>query len=84
MRSLSELFLRHHRLENESEAFKDGLDCAIEMIETNLVRVSFKELQEVLRDSFERSKVNLQYAKSQDARDFQLGYQAVCKHFLAE
>jgi hypothetical protein len=77
-----EMFLNHHELANKSDAFREGVECAFEQIETNLVRLSFSGLAEMLRDCYGRSQKNLEYAKSEDAAEFQRGYQAVCKHFL--
>ena len=67
---------------DRTEAFKEGIEVAFDQIESNLARLSFKDLAEMLKDRYERSLTNLENAQDEDSKDFQLGYQAVCKHYL--
>ena len=75
-------FISLNGFSDRSEAFKDGIEVAFDQIESNLARLSFKDLAEMLKDRYERSLMNLENAQDEDSRDFQLGYQAVCKHYL--
>lgn len=75
-------FISLNGYSDRPEAFKDGIEVAFDQIESNLARLSFKDLAEMLKDRYERSLTNLENAQDEDSKDFQLGYQAVCKHYL--
>jgi len=75
-------FLREKNLENCADAFKEGVEVALEQINDNIFRLSLDELKKDLEDRMERSKMNYEYAPNDEAKQFQQGYQAVCGHFL--
>lgn len=75
-------FLREKNLENCTEAFKEGVDVAIAQIDINIFRLSLDELKKDLEFRLERSKENYEDAPNSEAKEFQRGYQAVCRHFL--
>lgn len=75
-------FIERKGFQNASDAFKEGVEVAFSQVESNMARISLKALDRMLRDCYQRSQANYEYAVTEDAKEFQLGYQAVCKHFL--
>lgn len=83
MRDLTLSFIRRHRLEDSSDAFKEGLDCFFEDLEVNLPRLSIKELSEHIEDRMERARQNFFNAPlGSDEREFQRGFIVACCFFL--
>ena len=70
------------RYTSYTTAFRNGAECALDWVDDNLLRLSLDDLKDCLRDHLKRSETNYEYAPNDEAKQFQQGYQAVCKHFL--
>ena len=82
MRNLTLSFIKRHRLEDTSDAFKEGLDCFFEDLEANLPRLTVKELSSIIKDKLKRARENLRYAPTDDAKEFQEGFILACEFYL--
>ena len=83
MRNLTLSFIKRHRLKDSSDAFKEGLDCFFEDLETNLPRLSIKELSGYIEDKMERARQNFFNAPlGSDEQEFQRGFIVACCFYL--
>lgn len=82
MRNLTLSFIKRHRLEDSSDAFKEGLDCFFEDLEDNLPRLTVKELSGLIKDKLKRARENLRYAPSDVSKGFQKGFIFACEFYL--
>lgn len=83
MRDLTLSFIKRHRLEDSSDAFKEGLDCFFEDLETNLPRLTVKELSGHIEHRMERARQNFFNAPlGSDEQEFQRGFIVACCFYL--